>query len=69
MLLKDSRGKESTTLTFVVISWLVVLIKYLVSGITLGPLGLQPIVGTGEFGAAVTLILAIWLGREWKDKE
>lgn len=59
--LKDSKGKESTTLTFVTVAFLAVLIKYLLGGIY------GPEISTGEFGAAVTLILGIWLNREWKE--
>jgi len=66
--LPSVRGKQSTTLFFVGVSWAVVLVKFLVAGTTLGPLGIMPPMGAGEFGSAVALILAIWLGREWQEK-
>lgn len=64
----DSRGKQSRTLFFVAVSWAAVLIKFVIAGAHLGPLGTMPTMGAGEFGAAVMAILAIWLGREWTDK-
>lgn len=64
----DSRNQESTTLAFVRISWFVVTLKYLIGGLTLGAIGIMPVIGTGEFGGAVTAILMVWLGREWTAK-
>lgn len=66
--LQDSRGRQSITLTFVAVSWAAVVIKFIVAGATLGPLGTMPMMGAGEFGAATAAILAIWLGREWTEK-
>lgn len=66
--IRDSRGRESTTLTFVSISWLAVLIKYLIAGINLPLIGLQPAMTASDFATATGLILAIWLGREWTEK-
>lgn len=65
----DARGKQSRTLAFVTISWLIVTIKFAVAGISLGPLGVAPQMGAGEYGAAVAAILLIWLGREWTEKK
>jgi len=62
------RGKESTTLTFVTISWAILQVKFLISGIKLGSLGVQQLITAAEFGAATALILGIWLTREWKAK-
>ena len=67
--IKDSRGKQSTTLTFVAASWLAVFGKFVVAGMNLGALGVMPEMGAGEFGAAVGVILGIWLGREWTEKK
>lgn len=69
MMMLDSRGKESTTLTFVSVSWMVLLAKYLSAGVNMGPLGIQPPMTATEFGSAVAMILAIWLGREWTEKK
>lgn len=66
--LKDSRGKESTTAFLVGISWAVVTVKFLIAGMALGGLGVMPAMGAGEYGTAVGVILAIWLGREWTEK-
>lgn len=65
----DSRGKQSKTLVFVAVSWLAVTGKFIVAGLTLGPLGSAPVMGAGEYGAAVLAILTIWLGREWTEKK
>lgn len=65
----DTRGKPSRTLPFVAVSWLAVTIKYFISGMTLGPLGTMPEMGATAYGSAVAMILAIWVGREWKQKD
>lgn len=65
----DSRGKESITLTFVALSWSALLGKFLVAGMSLGPLGVMPLMSAPEFGGSVTAILLIWLGREWTEKK
>lgn len=66
---EDARGNRTRTLPFVAVSWAAVVVKFLVGGAALGPLGEMPVIGAGEFGAAVAAILAIWIGREWKQKE
>lgn len=65
----DSRGRESTTLAFVRLSWLILTVKYAIGGMSLGKLGSAPVVDTTAYGAAVALVLGIWLGREWSDKK
>jgi hypothetical protein len=57
--LKDSRGRESITLSFVIGSWLTTTGMFVWKG------------DAGDmmtYGAAVTAVLAIWLGREWQEK-
>lgn len=68
-LLKDSRGRESTTLSLVVPAWFVLLVKFLLAGIKLPVVGLVPPMSATEFGLAVAGVLAIWLGREWTEKK
>ena len=58
-VIKDSRGRESTTLMFVTLSWLVVTGIFLWKGSAADIL---------NYGTAVAAILAIWLGREWTEK-
>lgn len=65
----DSRGRESTTLMFVTLSWLAVWIKFIFAGATLPVFGLVPLMSATEFGMAMAGILAIWLGREWAEKK
>ena len=58
-VIKDSRGRESTTLMFVTLSWLVVTGIFLWKGSAADIL---------NYGTAVAAILAIWLGREWQAR-
>ncbi|WP_018169109.1 hypothetical protein [Thioalkalivibrio sp. ALMg9] len=67
--LLDTRGKPSRTLPFVAVSWLVVTVRFALGGLELGPLGTMPAMTAAEYGPAVSLILAIWIGREWKAKD
>lgn len=67
--LKDSRGRESTTLAFVSAAYAALLIKFVLAGATLPLFGAVPAMGATEFGLAVAGVLAIWLGREWTDKK
>jgi len=62
-ILDDSRGKESKTLFFVTVSWLALLAKFLLGGFFS-----FPVISSAAFSAGVTAILAIWLGREWMEK-
>lgn len=64
----DARGQQSRTLFFVAASWLAVLVKFIVAGVSMGPLGTMSPMTALEFGGAVAFILAIWLGREWTEK-
>lgn len=66
--MKDSRGNRSKTLPFVVIAFGAVTVKFLVAGATLGGLGAMPEMDAMSYGAAVALILGIWLGREATEK-
>jgi hypothetical protein len=66
---KDSRGRESITLSLVVPAWLALLVKFLVAGLTLPVVGVVPAMSATEFGMAMAGVLAIWLGREWTEKK
>lgn len=67
-MMKDSRGAKSSTLAFVSVSWGAVTAKFLSASVTLPYVGVMPPMTAGEFGAAVALILGIWLGREYTEK-
>lgn len=67
--MKDSRGNRSITLTFVTVSLAVVLIKFALAGLQIGPLGTVPPMSGTEFAAAAGAVLAIWWGREKTEKE
>lgn len=67
-LLKDARGKPSITLTLVVPACMILMAKYIVSGLTLGAYGVQPAMTGIEFGTGFMLLLAPFLQREWTEK-
>ena len=68
-LLKDSRGRESMTLSLIVPAWLALLVKFILAGLTLPVFGEVPAMSATEFGIAMAGVLAIWLGREWTEKK
>lgn len=63
--LKDSRGRESITLTFVAAAYTALLVKFVLAGATLPLFGAVPAMGAVDFGIAVASVLTIWVGREW----
>jgi hypothetical protein len=74
--IKDSRGEESVTLLFVTVSWLVLTVKFALSGLAI-KIGTPPatvvefsapLVGAGEYGIAFAGIVGIWLGREYQQR-
>ena len=58
--------RESTTLKLVIPLWAVLLFKFAVGGLDIG-FGEFPVIEATEFGLSSAGILAIWLGREWKE--
>ncbi|WP_303909455.1 hypothetical protein [Thiohalomonas denitrificans] len=69
LMMKDSRGHPSITLTFVTVSLLVVLVKFALAGLTLPVLGDVPEMSGVDFAAAAGALLGIWWGREKTEKE
>lgn len=63
----DSRGSKSRTLVFVAISFIATTAKYIVGGMDLPLVGVQPYINPNDYGLAVAFILGIWLGREAID--
>lgn len=65
---RDSAGRESRTLAFVGLSWLLMSLRFALGGLgaSLGDfrweIGATPMV---DYGAAVAAVLAVWVGREW----
>lgn len=57
--MKDSRGRESITLSLVIASWLSTTGMFMWKG------GADDML---NYGTAVAALLAIWLGREWAEK-
>lgn len=64
----DSRGNQSVTLFFVSVSWLVLIIKFVASGMET-PFGLVPDMNAADFGLAAVGILGAWVGREYTEKQ
>lgn len=64
----DGQGRESRTLFFVTLSWLVIWIKFVLAGLTLPMVGQVPHMTATEFGTSVAFVLGIWIGREWVKK-
>jgi len=59
MSIKDSRGKESLTLTMVVASWLAISVMFLWKGSA---------ADIGAYAAGCLAIITPWLGREAMEK-
>lgn len=64
----DSRGKQSVTLFFVSVSWLVLIIKFVASGFDT-PFGTIPEMNAADFGLAAVGLLGAWVGREYTEKQ
>ena len=68
----DSRGRESRTLWFVTVSWLVMTLRFIAGGIefSVGPVhwAIAPSLVL-DYGGAVAAIVAVWVGREWVSKK
>lgn len=69
---RDASGRESRTLAFVGITWLIMVVRFAAGGLIFewGPIKFH--VETAlmlDFGGAVAAVLAIWVGREWVRKE
>lgn len=69
MKLKDTRGRESITLTLCVVAFSAILVKFVIAGMTIGSLGTMPNMGAGEFGLAFAAVIAPWLHREYVEKK
>lgn len=65
---KDAKGRESRTLAFVGITWLLMSARFVLGGLGADFGGFRFEVGVTamiDYGAAVAAVLAVWLGREW----
>lgn len=64
----DARGRESRTLWFVTVSWLVMTVRFIAGGMefTIGPVhwAIAPSLVL-DYGGAVAAVIAVWVGREW----
>lgn len=66
--MNDSRGRESRTLFFVTVTWVVVLVKFFLADVDVWLLGEMPAMSGHELASSTIAILGIWLGREWTEK-
>lgn len=65
----DSRGNVSVTKPMVVMSCIIVLVKFAIGGLTINGYGPFPVITGTEFGAAMGAVLGLWWAREKTDKE
>jgi hypothetical protein len=66
LLLTDTSGKKSATLTSFVVGFLVVNAKLILSGVTIGDFTITPFSG-GEYAAALTALGGIYVLRRSTD--
>ena len=67
---RDSIGRESRTLAFVGIAFIVLTIRFFAGGfeLTLGPVHwLVQSAPLTDYGVSVAAILAVWVGRTWVE--
>ena len=68
---RDSKGRESRTLWFVAVTWLIMTARFIAGGIefSIGPIhwAIQPSMVL-DYGGAVAAILAVWVARDWSVK-
>ncbi len=68
---RDARGRESRTLSFVVVAFSLMTLRFVLGGLDFDfgafhyEVASTPMV---DYGAAVAAVLAVWLGREWINK-
>jgi hypothetical protein len=63
----DSSDRESVTLGFVSIAFFIITVKFILSGFDLSSIGLGKVdpISITEYATSFTVVLAVWLGREW----
>lgn len=66
---KDSKKRDSKTVKFVWIGFSTLTIKFLIGGMTIPFIGVQPFIDAGSYGAGFLTIVGAWLGREYIKKE
>ena len=68
LLIKNSDGKKSVTMTAFVLGFVIVNLKLIFSGVTLGGLNLAPFSGV-EYAAAMSALGAIYVLRRQVEKK
>lgn len=67
---RDTRGRESRTLAFVGVTWLIMSARFVFGGLAADLSGFHFAIDATpmiDYGTAVAAILAVWIGREWVD--
>ncbi len=67
-MLPRVRGKQSTTLAFVIIAFSVLIFRFAFAGQDVFSFGAVPPMSGGEFAAAFSAVLGVWQVREYKAK-
>ena len=62
MRIRDTNGRESITATVTVIAAHALILRFVFGGF----FGM-PIIGAEEFGIGFAAVMAVWLGREWRE--
>ena len=68
LMIKNSDGKRSATMTAFVLGFIVVNLKLILSGVTIGSVTLSPFSGT-EYAASLAALGAIYVLRRGQGKE
>ena len=68
LLLRDTKGKPSWTLTIIVPGYVALSLKFLASGLTYPIVGMLPVMSGGEYAAATMVLLGSWVAREATEK-
>jgi hypothetical protein len=68
----DSKGRESRTLFFVGLTWFLMAGRFLLGGLEVSYYFVKFSVQSTsltDFGVAVAALLAVWVGREWSNRQ
>lgn len=69
---RDTQGRESRTLWFVTISWVLLTARFGFGGMELdiGPIHWAIATESAlDYGAAVAALITVWVGREWVRRD
>lgn len=67
---RDARGRESRTLSFVIVAFSLMTLRFVLGGLDFDFGAFHYAVASThmvDYGAAVAAVIAVWVGREWVD--